>query len=155
MTQKLQQMRRVPRRIRLVSALFLCSGILVLFVSIGIMLLGVALMSTIDEGKLLRDDEGSFSQMFGGGVLIIGGLAGIFLGSLTILAGVGLRRMKRWGLWFSYIAIVLWLLVDLVVLLIFGIVSKFLIINLAVVTISILCVVIGVYLVRMRTYFER
>ncbi len=118
------------------------------------MLLGFALMAMIDEGKLLRDDEAAFSQMFGGGVLIFAGLAGIVLGLVTILAGFGLKRMKQWGLWSTYVVMALWLLVDALVLMFSGFSLAYLTIKLCVLIGLMLSIIIGIYLIRVRDCFN-
>jgi uncharacterized membrane protein (DUF2068 family) len=73
---------------------------------------------------------------------------------VTILAGFGLRRMKQWGLWSTYVVMLLWLLIDALVLLFAGFSLAYLTIKLCVVMSLTLSAVIGMYLIRVRGCFN-
>jgi FtsH-binding integral membrane protein len=110
------QNRKVPRGVAIISILSLLGGILLSLISMSLFLLGSAMYTS--------EPPGGPQGILHGWVSIVcmdTGLIGVTLGVFTTLSGLGLRRMKRWGLWCSYLTMTLWVLANMFVVSLYGI----------------------------------
>jgi uncharacterized membrane protein len=113
-TNRDRQIPHIPRGIRLISNLYIFGGILMLLTSIWLVWL--------EYISLIVENNGGGPGIMA--VLIFPILVGAHSigalhGLVTIAAGVGLKKMKRWGLKCSYISTRLWILFGLLVILIY------------------------------------
>jgi hypothetical protein len=91
-----------PLGVTLLSIWFLLSGILILLIGIGSILLVMSIFTPSSEIEGPRAVVGAMVFSLLGG-------AGSILGFTTTLSGLGLVLMKRWGLGCSYATIALWI----------------------------------------------
>jgi magnesium-transporting ATPase (P-type) len=96
MQPRLKSPNNTPRGITVIANLFLCVGCFVFAASILILLLGLLLFfnyaNTPDAERL---------PLFGIASIMLG-VPGILLSVMTMVSSVGLRKMRKWGLWCSY-----------------------------------------------------
>jgi hypothetical protein len=110
-------MNHAPRRLVAISILFMICGSLSILPAIGFCLIGSETLANLDKTGGGGPGLGvALMGMF----LSFAGSLGVALGLLTTLAGLGLKRMKRWGLWSSYVVLGLWILLGILVLFVFG-----------------------------------
>ena len=105
MRSRLKNQEGVPQGVVLISKALLWVGISTLTVSIIVLLLGfVFLFTTIEEVRNIERPQllGILSVMMG--------VPGILLGLMSTISSFGLRKMRRWGLWCSYVTAIMWAL---------------------------------------------
>jgi hypothetical protein len=115
-TNRDRQICHIPRGIRLISTLYILGSILTLLISILLALSAYSLFATLDESGGGGPGIGRFlASLLLAGMSSIGTLHSL----VTIAAGVGLKKMKMWGLTFAYISTGLWVLLGLLIVLMF------------------------------------
>ncbi len=106
----------VPRAVNDVAVTFLWVGIPVLCPAIALVLLGGLglLYDTVDVEKIRPDaSQGTQFRMLFNAIerfMVSVGLIVMPLGLVPTLAGLGLLRMKRWGLFLGYMSGLVWIL---------------------------------------------
>jgi hypothetical protein len=103
MRPRLKNPSNIPRGATLIANLFLCVGGIIFAISILILLLGLFLYVNRHESVPGTERLGLLWI-----ASIILGVPGIVLSALTILPSFGLRRMRKWGLWCSYLTVIAW-----------------------------------------------
>jgi hypothetical protein len=115
-TNRDRQIRSIPHGIKRISTLYMVCGILTLLTSILSALIAYNLFATLGESGGGGPGIGTLLAI----VLLVGiSLIGAILGLVTIAAGVGLKKMKMWGLTCAYISTGLWILFGLLIVLMF------------------------------------
>jgi hypothetical protein len=115
-TNRDRQIRHIPRGVKRISTLYMVCGILTLLTSILSALIAYNLFATLGESGGGGPGIGTLLAI----VLLVGiSLIGAILGLVTIAAGVGLKKMKMWGLTCAYISTGLWILFGLLIVLMF------------------------------------
>jgi hypothetical protein len=94
-------MNHAPRRLVAISILFMICGILSILPAIEFCLIGSDTLANLNKTGGGPGLGVALMGMF----LSFAGALGVVLGLLTTLAGLGLKRMKRWGLWSSYVVL--------------------------------------------------
>lgn len=90
--------RRRPLQLSITAAWFLLSGLTISAVSACIIIFWQVL--SIDESFHSTSPTARFADVIGHAFLTFMGLT-LILGSISIIAGMGLLKMKQWGLWLS------------------------------------------------------
>jgi uncharacterized membrane protein (DUF2068 family) len=104
MRPRLENYNNVPRGVILISKAFLWIGSITLGVSILILLLGFVFLLDLEEVNSIERP----------GLLwilsLMLGVPGILLGLMSTISSFGLRKMQKWGLWCSYLTMMMWVL---------------------------------------------
>jgi hypothetical protein len=103
MRPRLKNPNNTPLSVVLIANGFLLVGGIVLAISILILLLGLFLYVNRHESVPGTERLGLLWI-----ALFILGVPGIVVSALTILPSFGLRRMRKWGLWCSYLTVIAW-----------------------------------------------
>jgi hypothetical protein len=103
MQPRLKSAHNTPRGVTVIANLFLCVGCLVFAVSILLLLLGWFLYMD-RHANVPGTERIGFLWMLS----IMLGVPGILLGVMTIVSSVGLRKMRKWGLWCNYCTMAVW-----------------------------------------------
>ncbi len=112
-----------PQAVKKVSSEFLYVGGFMLYPAIALVAFGL-LYYDADVEKIRPEGSlgGQFRILFDalGRFMISIGLVVMPLGLVPTLAGLGLRRMKRWGLWLGYTSGFVWIVEPLILISRFG-----------------------------------
>ncbi len=152
-------------RIKIISSFLLFSGIMILLVSIVLLLVSYSFF--VDAEKSVGLGEDPFSIMAAIIVFGIPGCVGLLISLLTIASGLTLKKMKLWALGLSSFTLTLWILSGCLSVVFFFSSGSFVnpfssgfslvifIFALLSALMLIVAIIIGLYLYRMRNYFNQ